>query len=267
MVRRHVNTRVTGRPDVNWLECFFQRFFGDGVDCALNLGCGFGDLEEHAFSFGMVRRFYSLDVSSAAVQHCRKRFAGRAAEFEVSDLNHAVLEPERFDAVFGASVLHHVSGLVHLLDEVKKCLLPGGWFVFDEYVGPSRFQWRPRQLEVINELLSALPRRYRRDLRSRCRYKRRVYPNPLDETSRDSPFEAVRSEEILPLVEARFDVISRRDYGGAILHPLLDGIAGNFRMDSGEDMRLLCRLLLLESELERAGVIGSDFTSVVARKA
>jgi hypothetical protein len=93
-----------------------------------------------------------------------------------------------------------------------------------------------------------------------------VYPNPLDERGRDSPYEAVRSEEILKLVSERFTMIRRRDYGGAILHPLLDGIAGNFRIGSASDTRLLYRLLLLERELEKAGEISSDFTSVVARR-
>ncbi len=266
LVRRHINTRVTGGPDANWLDDFFARWCPGGVDHAANLGFGFGDLEAHALSTGMVQRFFSVDISEPAAEYCRRHFKGFAASFQVSDLNRVELGTERFDAVFAASVLHHVLDLEHLLDEVGRCLRPGGWFVFDEYTGPSRFQWRAKQLEIVNELLAALPGKYKHDLRRRFFKKRRVYPNPLDDTSRDSPFEAVRSEEILPLVSERFEIVRRAEYGGALLHPLLDGIAGNFRQDRGEDMLLLFRLMLLERELESGGAVSSDFTSVVARR-
>jgi|GEM_PF-295996 len=266
VVQKHVNTRVSGRPDTNWLADFLENYCGKGGCHALNLGCGFGDLEAHAFAAGKVSSFDSLDLSPAAVEYCKARFRGLPATFTVSDLDRLGPLPASYDVVFAASVLHHVVELPRLLDAVYDSLVPGGWFVFDEYVGPSRFQWRPRQLEVVNGLLSAMPIRLRRDLRRPLRVKRRVYPNPLDERSRDSPYEAVRSEEILKLVSERFTIVRRRDYGGAILHPLLDGIAGNFRIGSASDMRLLYRLLLLERELEKAGEMSSDFTSVVARR-
>ena len=93
-----------------------------------------------------------------------------------------------------------------------------------------------------------------------------MYRAPLDATSRDSPFEAARSAEIVEQVRARFEIVMQRDYGGAILHPLLDGIAGNFAPEREDDVRLLQRLAALELELERAGRIGSDFTMIAARK-
>ena len=264
LIRAHINRRVSGDEAVNWLESFARDFGAGGFERALNLGCGAGDLEAHALGIGLVRRFRSLDLAAGALERARARLPERV-EFELMDVNRMRLDPGSFDLVFAASSLHHFTALPEVLDQVRLGLRPGGYFVFDEYVGPSLFQWRPRQLEIVNEILAALPRRLRRDRRG-LGEKRRVYRRPLDERSRDSPFEAARSEEILPLVAERFEIARRRDYGGAILHPLLDGIAGNFR-EEGDDAALLARLCAVESALEQRGEIGSDFTSVVARKA
>ena len=263
LVRAYINRRVSGDPAVNWIDAL-ARDFGS-FDRGLNLGCGAGDLEAHALAIGLCRRFLSVDISRPALDRARARLPN-SVEFLRADINTITLEPESFDVAFAASSLHHFTGLPHALDTVRHALRPGGLFVFDEFVGPSLFQWRDRQLEIINDILAALPRRLRRDLRRPLFHKTRIYRRPLDDSSRDSPFEAARSEEILPMVAERFEIVRRRDYGGAILHMLLDGIAGNFRPGDPADDALLLRLIETEQNLEARGEVASDFCSVVARR-
>ncbi len=265
-VRAHINRRVSGDPSVNWLEFVAREFGGAGFARALNLGCGFGDLEAHAFSLGLVKRFHSLDISDKAVAAARERLRGLPVEFEIMDINRLRVQAGAYDVVFAASSLHHLTELEHVLDEARRGLRDGGLLVFNEYVGPSRFQWRDEQLKIVNELLAGLPRQYRRNLWKGWGVKQRAYRAPLDARDRNSPFEAARSGEIVPLTAARYEIVMQRDYGGALLHPLLDGIAGNFSPDRGEDVMLLGRLMEREEELERAGTIASDFTVIVARK-
>ena len=62
-----------------------------------------------------------------------------------------------YDVAFGISSIHHVSDLRHLFQQVAAALKPGGYFLLDEYVGPSKFQWTDEQLSVVNEQLEALP--------------------------------------------------------------------------------------------------------------
>jgi len=266
VIRRHINRRVSGYPDMNWIEFFAAEYGRTPFDRGLNLGCGEGRLEEHAFSIGLVSSFLSVDLSEEALKSAAKRLRGRPVEFLAADVNTLSLEPSSFDVAFCASSLHHFTSLECVLDQVKAALRPGGFLVFDEFVGPSRFQWTDRQLELINTLIAALPPRYRKDLRRGFGYKDRVYRPARDERWRDSPFEAARSQEIMALVEERFVIRQRRDYGGALLHQLLDGIAGNFKPDVERDVELLEKMAALEMLLEEQGVIGSDFTAVVAQK-
>lgn len=263
LVRAYINRRVSGDPAINWIDAF-ARDFGSGFDRGLNLGCGVGDLEAHALAIGLCRRFLSIDISEVALARARARLPG-SLTLQRTDINRVELAPESIDLAFAASSLHHFTELPRVLDQVRRALRPGGYFVFDEFVGPSLFQWHDRQLEIINQILDALPRRLQRN-RRRFFGKPPVYRRPLDGSSRDSPFEAARSDEILPLVAERFEIVRRRDYGGAILHQLLDGIAGNFQMENSADNELLGRLMELEERLEARGEIASDFCSVVARR-
>ncbi len=265
-IRERNNIRVTGNPILNWLEYFIEKHMPGGIGKALNVGCGFGDLEKHVLSLGAEISFHSIDLSSEAIAKARARLKGAPIFFEVCDVNEASFEPESYNVVFFASSLHHVDNLERVLTEVEKALLPGGLLIFNEYVGPSKFQWEKDQLRVINDVLQSLYPRYAKDLRKGFGYKRRVYVPPVDGSGLDSPFEAIRSEEILPLVREKFDMVEDQPYGGALLHPLLDGIAGNFAMDREEDLEVLGRLCDLEMDLESSGLIGSDFHAAAARK-
>jgi glycosyltransferase involved in cell wall biosynthesis/SAM-dependent methyltransferase len=265
-VQAYVNTRVSGRPEQNWVDWFLKEYGKDGFDRALNLGCGFGDLEDHVLSAGGAFNFVSADISKDAVSHAQKRLFGHPVKFLNIDINKIELLENTFDVVFASSSIHHFVELEHIFDEIYKSLKPGGYFVFNEYVGPSKFRWKSKQLDIVNLLLQHLPKSYRKDLRRSFIYKSRVYRPPLDGTDRNSPFEAVRSDEIVKNAECRFNVVARRDYGGGILHMLLDGISGNFAPSLYPDNNLLDSICKLEMSLENAGEIDSDFTVMVCKK-
>jgi hypothetical protein len=134
----------------------------------------------------------------------------------------------------------------------------------NEFVGPSRFQWADRQLEVVNGLLRALPEFFRRSTVD-GRIKREVTRPTAEEMIATDPSEAVRSAEILHVAESFFEIVEVRPYGGTVLHVLLDDIAGNFARpeDGGRD--LLAAVCDLEWALVTAGELTSDFAVVVAQ--
>ncbi len=143
-----------------------------------------------------------------------------------------------------------------------------------ERIGPQRQrnigQWlRLLWLKLWNfTLLEALIRRIRnRSLRrSSGDYIKREIPRvEASEMSIDDPSEAIRSEEILPLVRERFDILDYRPYGGTLLHPVLDDITGNFSPDDPISMDLLRMLFRIEDTLMTCGDIGSDFVYLVGR--
>ena len=77
------------------------------------------------------------------------------------------------------------------------------------------------------------------------------------------PSEAVRSAEIVPVLQQYFDLVELRPLGGTILQFLLADIAGNFQQDEA-GAQLLEMLFAIEDALMAAGHLDSDFACIVA---
>ena len=267
MVAAYKNRRVTGDPDQEWFSWVKREFAPAGLPRGLSLGCGLGVVERKAIGAGLCRRVDAFDISPEAVRGAAA--LAREGEYPhthyfVADLNQFALAPARWDIAFATMSLHHVSNLEDLFSEVARALKPGGLFVVDEYVGPSRFQFGERQLSYINAVLAALPRRLRQGPAGT--EKGLFHGLDPEEVAAKDPSEAIRSEEILPTLERDFETLAKADYGGNLLQFLLSDIVGNFDPEREEDRTVMELLLLFEETLNEEGVLPSDFAVVVARK-
>lgn len=96
---------------------------------ALELGCGTGNFTEAFAKSGA--RLLAVDISPDLLERAAQRnlpvdqVAFQAARFEDLDL------PNRFDAVIGSSVLHHLE-LEPALEKILELLRPGGMLAFAE---------------------------------------------------------------------------------------------------------------------------------------
>lgn len=184
--------------------------------------------------------------------------------YRVVDGNALQIEPRSCDVVFGVHSIHHIARLEDVFRQVAGALRPGGLFFMNEFVGPTRFQWTERQLEVVNGLLRALPESFR--LSSVDGRRKDVVRRPtVEEMIAVDPSEAVRSAEILPVASEHFEILEVRPYGGTVLQTLLDDIAGNFARPGTGGREILDAIADLEWALIQAGVLQSDFAVVVAR--
>jgi len=267
MVLAYKNRRVSGNPDQEWFAWVKRKFSPEGLARGLSLGCGLGVVERKAIGSGLCRRVDAFDISPEAVRGAIA-LAGEGGHqgihYFVADLNQFALLPESYDIAFATMSLHHVSKLEHLLSEVARALKPGGLFVVDEYVGPSRFQFGERQLSYINALLTAFPRRLRQGPAGT--EKGLFHGLASEDVAAKDPSEAIRSEEILPTLERDFETLAKADYGGTLLQFLLSDIVGNFDPEREDDRTVMELLLLFEETLNEEGVLPSDFAVIVARK-
>ncbi|HEY2934274.1 MAG TPA: class I SAM-dependent methyltransferase [Acidobacteriota bacterium] len=268
VLEAYVQPRQTGSPHTNWLAGVMERLHIPKDGRWLSLGCGSAGLEIFASKLGSFRSLLGLDVSEAALEQARKDAASqgiRNIEFEVADLNSLQLAPETFDVVLMAMSLHHIRELRHTLIQIERTLKPGGFFIINEYIGPRQFQFSDLQLNLVKELLAALPERWRKDFAGGG-IKREYRKMPLEYWEAADPSEAIRSDLIVREIERRFRIIDRRDYGGAILHLLLEHIVHNFDEADEKDVAVIRLLGKFEEILGRHGVLRSDFTVMVMKK-
>ena len=266
--RLYINPMSTGSPDVTWFDYVARKYFSEPVERALSLGCGGGALERHALSLGICEQFDAYDISEGSVEAARDeaRKAGFSdrINYATADLNNISLQENVYDAVFVSMAVHHLENLEGVYEELTRALKPGGLFVFNEFVGPSQFQWTYRQLELCNELLASIPERYR--VTERDTVLREIKRPSIQSMNDLDPSESIRSAEIIPLTERYFDIVERRDYGGTLLHLVtMAGTIRNYASDIEEDVALMRRMIDFEKRRIEAGDISSDFTLIIAR--
>ena len=255
---------------LDWPE-WLPYYFGGQADSAAELGCGSGSWGIKLLDLGVVKRVIGYDVSagrlSVALEHARK--GNRRALYVLQDVNGLSLREGAFDLIFSCHSFHHFSNLEAIMDQIQKGLTPRGLFILEEFVGPSVFQWTDLQLQVTNDLLALLPPRFRRCGHSNQEPAnlKNSHPRPrVEDVQAVSPFEAIRSEQILPLFRERFKVIYEKPLGGTIQHLLYDGIIHNFAPGDPEASLILKSIDNLEELLIRGGALPSDFMLLVGGK-
>lgn len=265
---RHIRRMTNGGHD--WIEFVCSNFFPQPAERMLNIGCGNGQLERRLASRGVFEHCDAFDLSPDLVERARRNAGEHAGKlhYRVDDANTMKLPPGTYDAVWFNSALHHVEALEHACQEVNRSLREDGLVIVNEYVGPSRFAFSERQKEAMRGAWNLIPRRLRRSFAPN-RYGRTqeqvAIPDP-EQVALQDPSEAVRSAEIVQILENHFDLIHRGNAGGTILHFLLCHIAGNFRPNDTESMRILDMLMNIEDTLVDAGDLGSDFALLIGRR-
>ena len=71
------------------------------------------------------------------------------------------------------------------------------------------------------------------------------------------PSEAVRSEEIVPLLQRHLTLEHRVDYGGSVSILVLDNIVSNFRKDDPQSLRWFKFILSVDHWARRIGIVPS----------
>lgn len=259
---RRLNEKVTGSPHVNWLVGLVRRLGIDSETRWLSIGCGAADQEINTAKEGLFRSLDAIDISSASLDAARRRAAAEGVEciqFQQADFYRLDLEPGAYDVAMMNMSLHHVEDLDKVLQSVVRALRPDGWFLIHEYVGPRQFQFTDRQLAIVRSLLQSLPPHLRSHFVT-GEIKESYVRQPVEYWNEVDPSESIRSDLIVPTVQRYFQVRERVDYGGTILHLLLEHIVHNFDGGSAEHRAILDLLGTFEDLLIDYGVLASDFT-------
>ena len=268
VVRRYLHLLATGDPNCDWLTYVCYHHLPRKVERTLVLGCGSGWLERALAQKGPFGSILACDFARDTVERARHQAEAEGLagiEYRVLDLEHDELPPGPFGAVFAHDVLHHITDLERLYPLIHDALAPEGRFLFNEYVGPNRFQYSDERVELIDRCFQFLPPRLRQDpFSDRILWVRGR--TDLAQLVEDDPTEAVRSEEVLPLARRVFDPVAEYPYGGGILNRLLYEVIRNFRPGDPCDDLILQSLCDEELRLTKSGKLESDFWIFVGKR-
>lgn len=271
-VQKHYQKRAcANKPYPNWIEYCVGEFLGNRtpVQKMLSIGCGTGSLERHLFNLKAFQHCHAVDISPKAIEAAENESNQLGIEsitYLVYDVEAMDLGDKQYDVVWFNGSLHHIQELEIVCQRVKQALKPGGWLFFNEYVGFNRFAFSSRQRDAIQHAFYLIPLQYRRSFVDRKSKYQETPPIPDPrEVALTDPSEAVRSQDILPVVNDLFDIVTINQCGGSLLQFLLSGIAGNFKPSDPQSMLILNMLINIEDALVDSGDIQSDFVVVAAR--
>lgn len=265
----HIRPQVSGDKSVYYLQHFFRHHLPSmPVARALSLGCGGGNLERALIQLKAATRIDAYDASPESIriatELAAKEGLGERLTYRVADINRLELERGAYDFVVAKMSLHHFDDLDHVYAEIRRALKPGGVFMFNEFVGPTRYQWTDLQLELVNRILQTLPKEFRRSALS-GEILADISRPTVEEMIKMDPTEAVDSAQIIPLLTRHFEILEHREYGGTLLHLLLNHVMANFDLTDEVQASLARMIFLFEQTLVEQKVLGSDFCYVVAR--
>lgn len=269
-VQLRQNKLITGKEDESTFTYVARQFFTSNALSAVSLGCGTGSREIAWADTGRFKRIIGIDASEERIKDAKRKLLqsafGNVIEFVAGDVLHYPLDPESYDVVIAEGILHHLTPLEHILDRILLCLKPKGLLIVNEYVGPNRFQWTKKQVHFCNALLSIIPEEIKTYRGTSIRKSRIFRPGTLSMLIYD-PSEAVESSRIMEILQKKFTILERKDYGGTILHPLLKDISHHFVEMAPAKEKILHFLFEAEDYLLDIRAIESDFTFVIAQKA
>ena len=269
VVQGYLHELLSGDRSVSWAADVLRRHAGRGNARILVLGCGHGWLERVVAADSRVAQVVAVDLSPAAIREAT-RLAIEAEldskiRYEVVDLDRDELPRGPFDIVMAHGAIHHVRNLEGLFDRLAVVLGETGVLAFCEYVGPRRFAFDRKRERLLDEYLQSIPEEYRR-LPQTGGVAVRGHRTDPRRLALEDPSEAVRSDEIMPLVRSKLLVLEERPYGGSLLNPLLYEIIANFREGDEAGDAILRRLCAAERDLMRSGELPSDFMVVEAKR-
>ncbi len=143
----------------------------------------------------------------------------------------------------------------------RDVLKPGGYLVMDDFVGPSRFQWTDRNLEIATQVRQSLPARFLKGWRSEEVIPAEVRRPSAEKLIADDPTEAADSDRIIPELQRIFPEVELKLTGGAVYHLALNDVLANFTDD---DLPLMKLLLLVD---DMASDLGENhYAAAIAQK-
>ncbi|AQT70275.1 putative methyltransferase YcgJ [Anaerohalosphaera lusitana] len=268
-INRRINKCMTGDENIGQYIYLSRKYFSDKKGLrGLSLGCGKGSRERIWAGLVDFEYLEGFDISDDSIKTAKEEatIAGldRVLRYRTADIYTVDIPEKTYDVIFVDHALHHFSPLEPLIQKISSSLKNDGLFIVNEYVGPTRFQWTDRQLELANHLRGMFPEEYRKhDIDGSI--KKVIKPSRLSMIMKD-PSEAIESENIMPLLKKYFDFAEYRPCAGAILHLAFEGIGGNFLNEDETTKKLFEMSFCLEDTLTEIGEVGSDYALVVCQK-
>jgi len=238
---------------------WLARQLGEPAARAMSIGCGTAMFEIGLLVDGTVRHCDVWDISAASLEKAVEN-ASRAGVPDRLTVHRgdALQSADRdYDLMIFQDSLHHATDLDATLEFTQEALRDGGWIFAEEYIGPSRFAFPQRDVDLAQRLYRMLAD----DLL--CPWPELPLPDPVAVAEAD-PTEAVESDRILESLR-KFGDCRTVLFGGALPYIMWHGLNHDALWETERGRELVDVLLELDRALTESQMLPSYFGVLLAR--
>lgn len=234
------------------ISCFLEAEFPERhFERGISIGCGTAGKEIALLKQDVVGHFDLYEISDVAAEqgqtNAEKAGVGDRIRYSLSDPEAPdELHDNTYDLVHWDNALHHMPSADAAVGMSKRIVRPGGLFVMDDYVGPTRFQIPDEVYATAQEMRSRLPQRYIvNNTADKDRFPLIPRPPriPVEKMIASDPSEMADSADILPAITRHMPDARVIPTGGIAYVLALRPLFGNFDEHDPEDTQLLREFL------------------------
>ncbi|APZ45370.1 hypothetical protein BW723_03225 [Polaribacter reichenbachii] len=247
------NILITGDKNKNYLDFLVEDFLKEKSDLKLlSLGSGICNREiELAENKTIFKEIVCVDIAENLLQIAAKNAKEKNItniKFIQKNIDDFDFKENDFDIIFFKSSLHHFENIdLFLSKKIKHTLKPNGLLIINEFVGATRHQFSPIQINAINKAISSIPKKFRVRFKSKF-YKNKYRGVGILRMIIADPSECIDSESIMPSIHKHYKTIVEKPYGGNLLMSALRDISHHFFELNEEKETILNQLFLLEDK-------------------
>lgn len=251
-VVRKVNEYVCGRAvdgRDQGLVCRLREQYGGllPLEMAVSIGCGDGEKEIALLKAGIAGHFDLYELAENRIAEGKRKAHIAGLSDRVTFTKGDAFEEDRadcYDLVAWCDALHHMPDVDRALAWSQKVLRPGGILFLSDFVGPTRFQWTDRSLEMAAAARRALDPKYLVERNKPFSYPPAEILRPtVEEMIARDISEAWDSGNILAALAKHFPVATVYPAGGVVYFLALGNCIHNFHAELDRDeleLLMLC---------------------------
>src|SRR6266436_3651661 len=164
--------------------------------------------------------------------------------YEVADLNSLELPEKTFDLVVAQTCLHHILFLERVAEQIWRSLKSDGYLWIHDFIGETQQQYDLQRLNIVNQILAVLPEKFRKNKVTGRLVTAIKRPEP---GYLGSPFESIRSSEIVPVFQRWFRVEWEVEFDAVLRLVVPEGTRAAYL--ENEDTKALLEILMLFDHL------------------
>lgn len=122
----------------------------------VSVGAGTGFKERELVKAGLVEHFDLYEVSTDRIAQSRQMAQDEGMADNFNEILGDAFEEdvsERYDLVLWLAALHHMFDVDRAMEWSVNALKPGGVVLINEYIGPTRLQWRSDEIRAVRQFL------------------------------------------------------------------------------------------------------------------